>query len=203
MRSLLANQVLSLIMEERIKTTVVKAKESRRLAERLVTLAKKGTLHHRRRAISLLRPNTRVRDRIDGGYIPVTAKQKAVRKLFDILGPRFMNRPGGYTRIIRLGQRQGDGADMCLLEFVEADMKPRRRATKGRVAAAEPALVGEESAAESAAPAESAAGEAEAVAVSGEAAAKEAAPSQAAPDMEVGEAPASEAAEAPESDDKK
>jgi len=142
-RSLLSGQVCSLILEGRIKTTVAKAKETRRLAERMVTLAKKGTLHHRRRAVALLRPNTQTGGKFTG------AKQRAVRHLFDELGPRYRERPGGYTRIIRLGRRQNDAAPMCYLEWVEKEFTPK---AKGKEAVAEaetietPALADEDAA---------------------------------------------------------
>ena len=98
---MLANQTCSLILASEIRTTIVKAKETRRVAEKMVTLAKKGTLHCRRRAISKLRD------------------KDAVRILFNDIAPKYMERNGGYTRIIRLGQRQGDAAEMCILQWVE------------------------------------------------------------------------------------
>lgn len=98
---MMVNQVCSLILEERIQTSIAKAKEARRIAERMVTLGKKGSLHHRRRAIAKLHNTT------------------AVRKLFAEIAPRFRQRPGGYTRIIRLGHRRGDATAMCFLEWVE------------------------------------------------------------------------------------
>ena len=104
-RALVANQVCSLIEEERIKTTLKKAKESRRLAEKMVTLAKRGKLHHRRQAIAKLHRLT------------------IVRKLFNTIAPRYDKRNGGYTRITRLDERRGDAAQLCFLEFVEADSK--------------------------------------------------------------------------------
>jgi large subunit ribosomal protein L17 len=110
-KALLANQVCSLIMEGRIQTTVAKAKETRRLAEKMITLGKRGTLHHRRRAIAKLR-------NID-----------AVRRLFNEIAPQYRDRSGGYTRIIRIGFRNGDGAPTCFLEFVEAVGTPSAVAT--------------------------------------------------------------------------
>ena len=101
LRALLANQVCSLIFEERIKTTVAKAKETRRLAEKMLTLGRKGTLHHRRQAAATLH------------------NKRAVQKLFSEIAPRYLDRDGGYTRIVRLGNRRGDAAPMCLLEWVE------------------------------------------------------------------------------------
>jgi len=100
-KALLANQTSSLIITNEIRTTVVKAKETRRVAEKMVTLAKKGTLHCRRQAISKLRD------------------VNAVRILFSDIAPKYMDRKGGYTRIIRLGKRRGDAAEMCILQWVE------------------------------------------------------------------------------------
>lgn len=102
-RSLLANAVCSLIKHRRIKTTLVKAKQIRVLADQMVTLGKKGTLHARRRAISKLK------------------QVSTVAILFDEIAPGFQKRQGGYTRIYRLGPRIGDGAEMALIEFVESD----------------------------------------------------------------------------------
>ena len=99
-RALLANMVCSLIKEERIETTVTRAKEARRLAEKMVTLGKRGTLHTRRRAIAIL------------------GDRDAVARLFAEVAPRFVSRDGGYTRILKTGTRRGDAAEMCLLEFV-------------------------------------------------------------------------------------
>ena len=100
-KALLANQVSSLIFNGQIETTVTKAKETRRLAEKMVTLGKKGTLHHRRQAIAKIR------------------NKQAVAILFSEVAPAFQNRDGGYTRIIRTTQRKGDGAEMCILQFLE------------------------------------------------------------------------------------
>ena len=89
-----------LIRHERITTTLAKAKETRIVAEKLITHGKKGTLHHRRLAMAQL-PNKAV-----------------VKKVFDDVAPRYAERAGGYTRIIRLGRRQGDGAQMAVIELV-------------------------------------------------------------------------------------
>jgi large subunit ribosomal protein L17 len=99
-RSLLRNLVTSLILEERIETTVAKAKAARGVAERLITLGKRGDPHARRLAAR------------------TCMTTPAVQKLFDDLGKRFAARMGGYTRIIRSGWRKGDGADMAILELV-------------------------------------------------------------------------------------
>jgi large subunit ribosomal protein L17 len=106
-KALLANQVCSLITEGEIKTTIVKAKETRRFADRMVTLGKKGDLHHRRLAISRLRD------------------KDAVAMLFSEIAPKFANRDGGYTRIIRIGTRIGDAAEMCILQWVEGENTPK------------------------------------------------------------------------------
>jgi large subunit ribosomal protein L17 len=99
--AMLANQVCSLIEHRRIKTTLAKAKAARSLAEKMVTLGKKGTLHARRIAISYLRDKERV------------------KKLFEQIAPAAAERQGGYTRIIKLGPRQSDSAPMALLEWVD------------------------------------------------------------------------------------
>ena len=101
-KALLANQVCSLIEHERIKTTLAKAKAVRPLAERMVTLGKNGSLHARRTAFAVLR------------------QKNAVKKLFDNIAPRSSSRNGGYTRIIRLGQRKSDSASIAFIEWVDA-----------------------------------------------------------------------------------
>src|SRR5215211_4468647 len=95
------NQLASLIESERIVTTLPKAKELRPLAEKLITLAKNDSVHARRQAARQV-PNDAL-----------------IAKLFDTLGPRFSTRPGGYTRIMKLGARRGDAAEMAILELVE------------------------------------------------------------------------------------
>lgn len=196
-RMMVANQVCSLLLEERIETTLPKAKETRRLAEKIITLAKKGTLHHRRRAIALLKQNTRTKHLIaytDGK--PVPAKQLAVRKAFDDLAARYADRPGGYTRIVKLGTRRGDAAEMCFLQLVEADFTPKSKTTKPATTVEEAveAPVVEEEAVEEVAETAAAAETADEVA---EAPAEEAA-AEAAPVEEEAEAPKAEAAtEAP------
>ena len=99
-RALLRNMATSLFRHERIRTTTAKAKELRPYAERLVTLARRGDLHARRLAAR------RIADR------------EVLGKLFDDIGPRYAERPGGYTRILKLGPRKGDAADMALIELV-------------------------------------------------------------------------------------
>ncbi len=99
-RALLRNMATSLFRHERITTTTARAKELRPYAERLITLARRGDLHARRLAAR------RIADR------------EILGKLFDDIGPRYAERPGGYTRILKLGNRQGDAADMALIELV-------------------------------------------------------------------------------------
>ena len=101
-KALLANQVCSLIEHQRIKTTHAKAKAVRPLAEKMVTLGKNGSLHARRTALAVLR------------------QKDAVKKLFDDIAPRSASRKGGYTRIIKLGQRKSDSAAVAFLEWVDA-----------------------------------------------------------------------------------
>ena len=122
-RSMLANMVCSLIRHNRITTTVSKAKEARRWADRMVTLAKKGTLHHRRQALAFLR------------------QKPAVKKLFTETGKQHADRQGGYTRIIRLGQRQGDAAEMAILEWtgIAVAAPPAPETEKGKKKAAKAA----------------------------------------------------------------
>ena len=110
-KALFRNQLTSLFLHERIQTTLSKAKELRPLAEKLVTLGKRGGLHARRLAL---------RD----------VSQDAARKLFEEIAPRFTTRPGGYTRILKLGQRQGDAAENAILEFVDFDFAQRRAEKK-------------------------------------------------------------------------
>jgi large subunit ribosomal protein L17 len=100
-KALLANQVCSLIEHQRIKTTLAKAKAVRPLAERMVTLGKNGSIHARRTAFATLR------------------QKNAVKKLFDDIAPRSAERNGGYTRIVKLGQRQSDSAPMAFIEWVD------------------------------------------------------------------------------------
>jgi large subunit ribosomal protein L17 len=100
--SMLANQVCSLILEKRIKTTLTKAKATRAFAEKMVTLGKKATLASRRQAVATLKNTT------------------AVKVLFDEIAPGFSTRAGGYTRISKLGPRMSDGSEMAILEWVEA-----------------------------------------------------------------------------------
>jgi large subunit ribosomal protein L17 len=101
---MLRNIVTSLLEHERIVTTLPKAKEVRREAEKMITLGKRGDLHARRQAAAYIR------------------SKSIVTKLFDILSPQYANRPGGYTRIIRTGTRPGDAASMALIELVNYEV---------------------------------------------------------------------------------
>ncbi len=124
-KALLANQVCSLIEHQRIKTTLAKAKAVRPLAEKIVTLGKNGSLHARRNALSILR------------------QKDAVNKLFDEIAPRSTDRNGGYTRIVKLGQRKSDSASMAFIEWVDAakateEKTPKEKAPKQKKEPAAP-----------------------------------------------------------------
>ena len=105
--SLLRNLTTSVIEQERIITTVPKAKAAKPLVEKMITLAKRDTLHARRQAAAFLETPA------------------AVKKLFDKLGTRFGQRPGGYTRVVKLGWRKGDGAEQAMLELVGSELVKR------------------------------------------------------------------------------
>jgi large subunit ribosomal protein L17 len=130
--ALLANQVVSLIEHSRIKTTLAKAKAVRPLAEKMLTLGKRGDLHARRLAVSYL------------------GQKDAVKKLFEEVAPRSASRNGGYTRIIKIGPRQSDSAPMAYIEWVDAaveveeapveETKPAKKASAKKAA---PAAEGE------------------------------------------------------------
>jgi large subunit ribosomal protein L17 len=137
---MMRNMVTSLFAHEKITTTDIRAKELRKIADKMITLGKRGDIHARRQALQV------IRDR------------KVVGKLFDLVAPRYKDRPGGYTRIIKLGQRAGDNAPLSLIELVEEEFtaKPRKAAPAVK-AEAKPVAV-EEQAAETA-PAEEAAAE--------------------------------------------
>jgi large subunit ribosomal protein L17 len=121
--ALLRNLATALFEQERIRTTLMRAKELRPYAERLITLAKRedDRLHARRLVL---------RDIHD----PVV-----VKKLFDSLGARYATRPGGYTRILRLGPRRGDGAEMAILELLGSEFKPKAKDEKGKKKASDAA----------------------------------------------------------------
>ncbi len=107
------NMVTSLFDKERIHTTLPRAKEIRPIAERMITLGKRESLHARRRALAFIKDPS------------------VVAKLFETIAPRFAQRNGGYTRIIRLGFRDGDGAQMAIVELIGSDFKPAKGEEKG------------------------------------------------------------------------
>ncbi len=115
-KAMFANMTVSLLTHEQIVTTVPKAKELRRVADRIITLGKRGSLHARRQAASFLRDD------------------EAVRKLFGPLAERYQERPGGYTRVLRAGFRYGDNAPMAVIELVDRDEDAKGAADLARVA---------------------------------------------------------------------
>ena len=115
-KALFANMAGSLIEHEQIKTTLPKAKELRPIVEKLITLGKRGDLHARRQARAALK------------------QDMLVTKLFDILGPRYAERQGGYVRILKAGFRYGDMAPMAIIEFVDRDVDAKGAADKARIA---------------------------------------------------------------------
>lgn len=113
-RALLRNLVTSLILEERIETTVAKAKAARGLAEEMITLGKRGDLHARRLAAAFL------------------LSAVAVKKLFDEVAPRYRDRSGGYARLVHTGWRKGDGADTAVLELIGSEALTRRAEARAK-----------------------------------------------------------------------
>ena len=112
--ALLSGLVCNLVKARRITTTLPKAKAARGLAERMVTLAKRNTLHSRRRAVSILR------------------QPETVETLFSAIGPAMKDRAGGYTRILKLGQRMSDSSEMAILEWVDfVPQPPKKKTAKG------------------------------------------------------------------------
>jgi large subunit ribosomal protein L17 len=116
-KALWANMAGSLIEHEQIKTTLPKAKELRPIVEKLITLAKRGDLHARRQAAAQLK------------------EDQYVAKLFEVLGPRYKGRQGGYVRILKAGFRYGDMAPMAIIEFVERDVNAKGAADAARLEA--------------------------------------------------------------------
>ena len=108
------NLITALLREEKIQTTDPKAKELRRWVDRVITLGKRGTLHARRQVLSIVQDKA------------------VVRKLFDTIGPRFKDRPGGYTRIIKLGVRRGDAAQLAVIELVGSEGEAQASGGKKR-----------------------------------------------------------------------
>ncbi|MGM0660152.1 MAG: 50S ribosomal protein L17 [Pseudomonadota bacterium] len=120
-KALWANMAGSLIEHEQIKTTLPKAKELKRIIEKLVTLGKRGDIHARRQAASQLKQDPHV------------------AKLFDVIGPRYATRQGGYVRVLKAGFRYGDMAPMAIIEFVDRDVEAKGAGDRARVAAEEAA----------------------------------------------------------------
>lgn len=116
-KAMFANMVSSLIEHEQIKTTLPKAKELKRIADKIITLGKRGDLHARRLAQSEIK------------------QEAAVAKLFGTLGPRYKDRQGGYTRVLKAGFRYGDMAPMAIIELVDRDAAAKGAGDKARVAA--------------------------------------------------------------------
>lgn len=119
-RALYANLAGALIEHGRIRTTVAKAKAVRPIAEQMITLGRRGDLHARRQAVAFLR------------------SKDIVHKLFAEVGPAFAARPGGYTRIVRIGPRAGDASELAYLELVESELVPKQRAAAAAETASEP-----------------------------------------------------------------
>ncbi|MBN1164786.1 MAG: 50S ribosomal protein L17 [Candidatus Krumholzibacteriota bacterium] len=113
-KAMLRNMVTSLFAEERITTTTAKAKEAKRMAERMITFARRGDLSARRQVAKKLKD------------------PQVLRKLFDEIAPRYADRPGGYTRVLKVTQRKGDSAETALLELLGKDEKPRGKKKKPR-----------------------------------------------------------------------
>lgn len=113
-KALFRNLVTSLIDHEQVRTTDAKAKELRRFADRMVTLAKRGSLHARRQALAFIR------------------SRRVVAKLFDEVAPRFRERPGGYTRMVKLGHRHGDAAPMSIIELTDRGEAAKAEAERKR-----------------------------------------------------------------------
>ncbi|WP_126978072.1 50S ribosomal protein L17 [Frigidibacter oleivorans] len=116
-KALFANMCGSLIEHEQIKTTLPKAKELRPIIEKLITLAKRGDLHARRQVAAVLK------------------QDKDVAKLFEVLGPRYKDRAGGYSRVLKAGFRYGDMAPMAIIELVDRDTSAKGAADKARLEA--------------------------------------------------------------------
>lgn len=120
-RAMLRNMITDLLRHEKIKTTDTRAKELRRVVEKTITIAKEGTLHARRRAAYIVRD------------------KEVLKKLFDEIAEKYKDRPGGYTRIIKLGFRRGDNTPISLVELVEETTEPKRKKkSKGTSAKQQP-----------------------------------------------------------------
>ena len=124
-KAMFSNMAVSLLTHEQITTTLPKAKELRRVADKMITLAKRGGLHARRQALSFL------------------ADKGVVGKLFGSLAERYKDRPGGYTRVLKAGFRYGDSAPMAVIELVDRDPDAKGAEDKARVVAEEEAMEAE------------------------------------------------------------
>lgn len=113
-KAMLRDLTTDLIIHERIQTTETRAKELRKVVEKMITLGKRGDLHARRQAAEYIRRETVVVENEEGEEATVYALQK----LFDTVGPRYADRQGGYTRIMKMGPRRGDGAPVVIIELV-------------------------------------------------------------------------------------
>lgn len=120
-KAMFANMAGSLLEHEQITTTLPKAKELRRIADKIITLGKRGNLHARRQVFAILR------------------NEDLIKKLFGPLADRYKERNGGYTRVLKAGFRRGDNAPMAVIELVDRDAEAKGAADKARVAAAEEA----------------------------------------------------------------
>ena len=118
-KAMFANMSTSLIIHEQIVTTLPKAKELRSVVDKLITLGKRGDLHARRLAASRLKD------------------PEAVKKLMEVLGPRYAERPGGYTRVLKAGFRHGDNAPMAVIELVDRDVEAKGKIDRERLEAEE------------------------------------------------------------------
>jgi len=116
-KAMLSNMTVSVLLHEQVNTTLPKAKEVRRVVDKMITLAKRGDLHARRQAASYLRDDA------------------VVKKLFSVLAERYKERPGGYTRVLKAGFRYGDAAPMAFLELVDRDESAKGAEDKVRAAA--------------------------------------------------------------------
>ena len=114
-KAMFANMVCSLIEHEQITTTLPKAKELKRIADKVITLAKKGNLHSRRLLMARVK------------------QEEVVRKLIDVLAPRYSKRSGGYSRVLKAGFRYGDMAPMAIIEFVDRDISAKGASDRARV----------------------------------------------------------------------
>ena len=114
-KAMFANMVCSLIEHEQITTTLPKAKELKRIADKVITLAKKGNLHSRRLLMARVK------------------QEESVRKLIDVLAPRYSERSGGYSRVLKAGFRYGDMAPMAIIEFVDRDISAKGASDRARV----------------------------------------------------------------------